>query len=85
MLASPTNNKNPIFRKPQLFNQFPELVAAESTRHGGVSTGHYASLNLGGSQDSPENIMQNNLIFLERLVSRSKPSPRRIRFMAPTL
>ena len=67
MLASPTNDKNPIFRKPQLFNQFPELVAAESTRHGGVSTGHYASLNLGGSQDSPENILQNNLIFFGAL------------------
>ncbi|MDR6803780.1 YfiH family protein [Dyadobacter sp. BE34] len=67
MLASPTTDKQPIFRKPQIFSQFPELVAAESTRHGGVSTGHYASLNLGGSQDTPENIMQNNLIFFGAL------------------
>ncbi|ACT96000.1 peptidoglycan editing factor PgeF [Dyadobacter fermentans] len=67
MPASPTTDPQPLFRKPQIFNQFPELVAAESTRHGGVSTGHYASLNLGGSQDSPENIMQNNLIFFGAL------------------
>ncbi|MGG7662940.1 peptidoglycan editing factor PgeF [Dyadobacter sp. BHUBP1] len=67
MLAFSTTDKQPIFRKPQIFNQFPELVAAESTRHGGVSTGHYASLNLGGFQDSPENIMQNNLIFFGAL------------------
>lgn len=67
MLASPTTDRQPKFRKPQIFNQFPELVAAESTRHGGVSSGHYASLNLGGSQDTPENIMQNNLIFFGAL------------------
>ncbi|OJV16785.1 MAG: polyphenol oxidoreductase [Dyadobacter sp. 50-39] len=67
MFASLTTDKSPIFRKPQIFNQFPELVAAESTRHGGVSTGHYASLNLGGSLDKPENIMQNNLIFFGAL------------------
>lgn len=67
MLASTTTDKYPIFRKPQIFNQYPELVAAESTRHGGVSTGHYTSLNLGGSQDTPENIMQNNLIFFGAL------------------
>ena len=67
MLSSPTTDKRPIFRKPHLFNAFPELVAAESTRHGGVSTGHYASLNLGGSLDVPENIMQNNLIFFGAL------------------
>jgi polyphenol oxidase len=67
MLVSPTTDKHPIFRKPQIFNRFPEVVAAESTRHGGVSTGHYSSLNLGGSQDTPENIMQNNLIFFTAL------------------
>ncbi|SEI45521.1 conserved hypothetical protein [Dyadobacter sp. SG02] len=67
MLASPITDKRPLFRKPQIFNQFPELVAAESTRHGGVSTGHYASLNLGGSQDTAENIMQNNLLFFGAL------------------
>ncbi|GGM78847.1 laccase domain protein [Dyadobacter beijingensis] len=67
MLASPTTDQRPIFRKPAIFNPFPELVAAESTRHGGVSTGHYQSLNLGGSQDSQENILQNNRIFFGSL------------------
>jgi polyphenol oxidase len=67
MLASPTTDKLPLFRKPQIFSKFPELVAAESMRHGGVSTGHYKSLNLGGSQDTPENIMENNLRFFGAL------------------
>ncbi|MCF0073410.1 peptidoglycan editing factor PgeF [Dyadobacter sp. CY261] len=67
MLASPTTEKLPLFRKPQIFAQFPELIAAESTRHGGVSTGHYNSLNLGGSQDLQENILRNNHIFFGAL------------------
>lgn len=66
MLATPTIEK-PMFRRPSVFARFPELVAAESTRHGGVSTGHYQSLNLGGSQDSQENIIQNNHIFFNAL------------------
>ncbi|WP_353721704.1 peptidoglycan editing factor PgeF [Dyadobacter sp. 676] len=68
MLASHTTEEKPLlFRKPRIFDKYPGLVTAESTRHGGVSTGHYASLNLGGSQDTPENIMQNNLIFFGAL------------------
>lgn len=55
------------YRKPPVFNPFPELVAAESTRHGGVSTGPYSSLNLGGTQDSPDNIRANNHIFFNAL------------------
>lgn len=59
--------KRPLFRKPYILEKFPELVAAESTRHGGVSTGPYTSLNLGGSQDLPENILKNNRIFFGEL------------------
>nr|WP_295933492.1 peptidoglycan editing factor PgeF [uncultured Dyadobacter sp.] len=55
------------YRKPPVFDRFPELVAAESTRHGGVSTGPYSSLNLGGTQDSPENILANNHLFFNAL------------------
>lgn len=67
MHASSITEKRPLYRTPALFVPFPELVAAESTRHGGVSTGPYQSLNLGGSQDTPENILQNNHIFFGAL------------------
>lgn len=52
--------EKPLYRTPGIFSQFPDLIAAESTRHGGVSEGPYASLNLGGStQDKPENVTEN--------------------------
>lgn len=38
-----------------------------STVHGGVSPAPFASLNLGGSEDAPENIAQNRRIFLTAL------------------
>ncbi|PBQ32532.1 laccase [Sphingobacteriaceae bacterium] len=38
-----------------------------STRHGGISPSPYDSLNLGGSQDLPENISKNRQLALEGL------------------
>ena len=56
------------FRKPALFQQFTELVAAESTRHGGVSVAPYDSLNLGiNTDDLPENVAENRRLFFDEL------------------
>jgi polyphenol oxidase len=58
----------PLFRKPQIFDTYTELVVAESTRHGGVSQAPYASLNLGGStQDDQDHVAENNLRFFSSL------------------
>ncbi|MGL5891107.1 MAG: laccase domain-containing protein, partial [Bacteroidia bacterium] len=38
-----------------------------STRHGGISPAPFNSLNLGGSEDTPENIAENRRIFLHAL------------------
>ncbi len=38
-----------------------------STRHGGISTNYFSSLNLGGSDDTSENILSNRKIALEKL------------------
>lgn len=52
------------FRKPALFAQFPHLIAAESTRHGGVSLAPFASLNLGlSTDDERENVLENRRRF----------------------
>jgi YfiH family protein len=60
--------QKPLFRSPAIFSSYSNLVAAESTRHGGVSSPPYASLNLGGStQDSPENVLENNVRFFDAL------------------
>ena len=57
-----------LFRSPLIFSNFEELIAAESTRHGGVSKAPYHSLNLGGStQDAPENVLENNKRFFSAL------------------
>lgn len=58
----------PLFRHPAIFRAFPGLIAAESTRHGGVSPAPYASLNLGlNTDDHPENIAENRRCFLAAL------------------
>lgn len=63
-----TNIEKPLFRSPNIFSRFDKLIAAESTRHGGVSEGPYASLNLGGStQDKPEHVIENNIRFFNAL------------------
>lgn len=68
MMDQNTLIKKPLFRAPAIFRQFPGLVTAESTRHGGVSKEPYNSLNLGGSSpDDPENIAENNRRFFTAL------------------
>lgn len=53
---------------PKIFQQFPELIAVESNRKGGVSKAPFSSLNLGlYTDDKPENILENRKIFFENL------------------
>lgn len=50
----------PLYRTPEIFTSFTQVIAAESTRHGGVSPAPYASLNLGTSTaDTPQNVAEN--------------------------
>ncbi|MDQ6478353.1 peptidoglycan editing factor PgeF [Dyadobacter sp. LHD-138] len=62
------SNNKPLYRIPDLFTGLANLVSGESTRHGGVSSGPYNSLNLGGSTlDNPDNVAENNRRFFESL------------------
>ena len=50
--------------QPALLSAFPRLVAAQSTRHGGVSSAPFASLNLGlRSGDEAGNVLENRRRF----------------------
>ncbi len=65
-IASTPSDK-PMLRRPYLFRA-ASLVAAESTRHGGVSPMPYASLNLGKStEDAWENVLENRRRFCRAL------------------
>lgn len=58
----------PLYKVPAVFSQFPELIAAESTRFGGVSVAPFASLNLGiNTDDIPENVDENRRRFFKAL------------------
>lgn len=58
----------PLFRKPAIFEPFPHLIAAESTRHGGVSPAPFHALNLGKSTaDNPDNVAENRRRFCAAL------------------
>ena len=53
-----------MYTLPKIFQQFPELIAVESNRHGGISKAPYASLNLGlFTEDKPENVQENRTRF----------------------
>jgi YfiH family protein len=66
--ASRTIMSNINVIKPAIFNAFPEVVAAESTRHGGFSPMPFQSLNLGiNTDDEPKNIDKNRQHFFEQL------------------
>lgn len=53
---------DPEVLTPIIFSRFTGLVALQSTRKGGKSTGDYASLNLGNNTgDEPELVRQNTL------------------------
>lgn len=54
--------------RPQIFSHIPQLVAGISTRHGGVSSQAYQSLNLGvHTDDDPSAITQNLSLFCSDL------------------
>ena len=60
-----------MYIKPKIFQQFPEIIAIESTRHGGVSKSPYLSLNLGlFTDDNPENVQENRELLFDNLVIR---------------
>lgn len=57
-----------LIRRPALLSVFSNVIAAESTRHGGVSPAPYDSLNLGiFTDDDPENVRINRLRFFTAL------------------
>jgi polyphenol oxidase len=57
-----------MYTVPKIFQQFPELIAVETDRHGGISKASYTSLNLGlFTEDKPENVQENRARFFESL------------------
>ncbi len=65
MAAQPTST---LYQKPALLAQFTNLIAAESTRHGGVSPVPFASLNLGiNTDDDPANVDENRRRFFSAI------------------
>ncbi|MBO0930316.1 peptidoglycan editing factor PgeF [Fibrella aquatilis] len=57
--------QNSSYRTPAIFQTIPGLIAAESTRHGGISMGPYASNNLGiNTDDDPAHVAENRRRFL---------------------
>ncbi len=53
-----------LYHNPVIFDNFPALIAAESTRHGGVSPVPFASLNLGiNTADDAVNVDENRKRF----------------------
>lgn len=58
----------PMYRVPSVFKSHSNLIAAESTRHGGVSPTPFASLNLGiNTNDDPANVEENRRRFFRRI------------------
>jgi len=54
--------------RPTIFSSFTNLIAAQSTRHGGVSPEPFASLNLGlSSGDEREHVLENRRRFFGSL------------------
>jgi hypothetical protein len=69
------SDQPPEYIVPECFTPYPELVALQSTRKGGVSTGEYFSLNLGNNTgDDPDVVRQNTL----RLCSAAGIDPERL-------
>lgn len=54
--------------RPAIFDDVPNIVAAQSTRHGGVSHAPWNTLNLGKStDDNPLHVQENRRIFCSQL------------------
>lgn len=63
-----THPSAPTHRIPQVFESFTSLVAAESTRHGGVSQPPFSSLNLGiNTDDEASHVDENRRRFFQAL------------------
>ncbi|MCY7358308.1 MAG: peptidoglycan editing factor PgeF [Rudanella sp.] len=63
-----TTQLQPLFRSPPLLKSLPGLIAAESTRHGGVSPAPFKSLNLGlNTTDDARNVEENRERFFTAL------------------
>ncbi len=63
-----TTQHQPLFRSPPLLKSLPGLVAAESTRHGGISAAPFKSLNLGlNTTDDARNVEENRKRFFMAL------------------
>lgn len=57
-----------LYRTPAIFARFPQLIAAESTRHGGISSAPFASLNLGiNTSDNPAHVDENRQRFFHHI------------------
>ncbi len=57
-----------LYRPPAILASFPNLIAAESTRHGGISPAPFDSLNLGiNTTDTPENVAENRRRFFDAI------------------
>ena len=57
-----------MLQKPTIFSCFPNIVAAQSTRHGGVSPPPFESLNLGlYTEDTFNNVRDNRYRFFTAL------------------
>ncbi|MFK8103922.1 MAG: peptidoglycan editing factor PgeF [Saprospiraceae bacterium] len=56
------------FDQPAIFQSFPKLVTAQSTRHGGISPAPYQSLNLGlHTKDQKKNVYENRRRYFAAL------------------
>ena len=64
-----------MLQVPSIFASFPNLVTAQSTRHGGVSPFPYSSLNLGlNTKDDKQNVLENRRRFFAALGFEEKDS-----------
>ncbi len=62
----------PLLR-PTIFQAFPNIIALQTTREGGVSEGEFASLNLGlSSGDLPERVLKNRELLSEAIGIKQK-------------
>lgn len=62
------NLEGNCYLQPNIFTSIADLIAAESTRHGGLSQGAYAALNVGiSTEDDPTIVAENRRIFFNSL------------------
>ncbi len=67
-MRSVSTSDRVLYRTPALFDPFSRLIAAESTRHGGVSPSPFSSLNLGiNTPDDPANVDENRRRFFSAI------------------